>query len=108
MAVEATDIYRSTCAAIRALAPRFVEGGVHPNPAVAGAIADMPDREVPAGVPMFLPPQSPPPPVAAYLLKAETMKLREVAKFVAKAGHGDLAETIIGTADVLDRALASS
>jgi hypothetical protein len=36
------------------------------------------------------------------------MKLREVAKFVVMAGHGDLAAGIIGTAIVLDRALASS
>ena len=68
----------------------------------------MPDRELPGGIPMFLPPPSPPRPVAAYLLKAETMNLREVAKFVVKAGHGDLAAAIIGTAIALDRALASS
>jgi hypothetical protein len=108
MAVEATDIYRSACAAIRALAPRFAEDGDSPNPAVVGAIAGMADREIPGGIPMFLPPPSPPRNVAVYLLKSETLTLKEVAKFVGKAGHADLAAAIVGSADALNRALTAS
>lgn len=106
MAVEASDIYQSACTAIRALAPRFAGGGDDPNTAVAAAISRLEDSEIPRGIPMFLPPPAPPRDVAAYLLKSATMQLREVAKFIDKAGHDDLADAIVASAAGLERALA--